>query len=94
MSPNRAEGASGVSIRLSLSLDRFEGEGRRVAVLLTDDGRTLQIPRSLLPPGARPGDVLTLSLDHDAEATRQLAEATRRVQDRLSGRDPGGDIQL
>jgi len=82
-----------VSIRLSL--DRFEGKGRQqVAVLLTDDGETLNMPRSLLPPSARPGDVLTLSLEQDPEATRKLAEETRRVQDKLSERDPGGDIKL
>jgi hypothetical protein len=83
-----------VSVRLSLSLDRFEGKGKSIAVLLTDDGETLNIPRSLLPPAAKPGDVLTLSLDFDAEATRKLAEETRRVQDRLSQGDPGGDIHI
>ena len=38
-----------------LSLDRFEGKGKQVAVLLTDDGETLNMPRSLLPPAAKPG---------------------------------------
>ena len=65
-----------------------------MAVLLTDDGETMNIPRSLLPPAVKPGDVLTLTLEHDAEATRKLAEETRRVQDELSQRDPGGDIRL
>ena len=59
-----------MSTRLSLSLDRFEGKGKEIAVLLTDDGETLNIPRSLLPAGSKPGDVLTLSLEHDAGATR------------------------
>jgi len=82
-----------VSVRLSL--DRFEGKGKQtIAVLLTDDGDTLNMPRSLLPPSARPGDVLTLSLEPDPEATRQLAEETRRVQNNLAKRDPGGDITL
>jgi Protein of unknown function (DUF3006) len=77
-----------------LSLDRFEGKTKKVAVLVTDDGETLNIPLSLLPAGSKPGDVLTLSLEHDAAATKQLAEETRRVQDKLSERDPGGDIKL
>ncbi|MFI5457051.1 MAG: DUF3006 domain-containing protein [Isosphaerales bacterium] len=81
-----------MSVRLSL--DRFEGKGKQIAVLLTDDGEILNMPSSLLPPAARPGDVLTLSLEQDAEATRRLAEATRRVQDKLAKRDPGGDIRL
>jgi hypothetical protein len=92
--PERAQGESGVAARLSLSLDRFEGEGKQIAVLVTDDGETLNVPRSLLPPEAGPGAVLTLTLEYDALATRKVAEQTRHVQDRLSGRDPGGDIQL
>ncbi len=83
-----------MSTRLSLSLDRFEGRGKEIAVLLTDDGETLNIPRALLPPGSKPGDVLALSLEHDAEATRELADETRRAQDKLKDRDPGGDIKL
>jgi len=83
-----------MSTRLSLSLDRFEGKGKGIAVLLTDDGETLNFPRSMLPPGAKPGDVFTLSLEHDALATRELADETRRAQDKLNERDPGGDIKL
>jgi Protein of unknown function (DUF3006) len=83
-----------VSPRTSLSLDRFEGKGKSIAVLLTDDGEPLNIPRSLLPSSARPGDVFTLTLEHDPEATRHLADETRRAQDRLSQGDPGGDIKL
>jgi hypothetical protein len=83
-----------VSVHLILSLDRFEGNGKQVAVLLTDGGLAINFPRSLLPPGVKPGDVLNLSLEYDAEATRKLAEQTRTVQDKLSRRDPGGDIQL
>lgn len=83
-----------MSTRLSLSLDRFEGKGKAIAILLTDDGETLNIPRALLPAGTKPGDVLTLSLELDAEGTRSLADETRRTQDNLGKRDPGGDITL
>jgi hypothetical protein len=38
--------------------------------------------------------VFAVTLEHDPEATRQLADQTRRVQDKLSQGDPGGDIQL
>jgi hypothetical protein len=77
-----------------LSLDRFEGKGKQVAVLLTDDGETVNLPRSVLPPGVKPGDVLTLTLEHDPVATKKVADETREVQDRLAERDPGGDIKL
>jgi hypothetical protein len=78
-----------------LSLDRFEGKGKQqLAVLLTEDGQTLNLPRSLLPADCKPGDVLSLSLERDPQATEKLAQETRRVQDKLSKRDPGGDIKL
>jgi hypothetical protein len=81
-----------VSIRLSL--DRFEGKGKQIAVLVTDDGKTLNLPKSILPAGTKPGDVLTLSLERDSAASKQVAEDTRQVQDRLAERDPGGDIKI
>ncbi len=83
-----------MAVRFSLSLDRFEGKGKQIAVLVTDDGDTLNVPKSLLPPDSKPGDVLTLTLEHDARATRDVADQTRKVQDKLSQSDPGGDITL
>ncbi len=83
-----------MSVRLSLSIDRFEGKGKQIAVLVTDDGDIINIPKSLLPPNSRPGDVLTLSLEHDAQATRDVADQTRQIQDKLTQSDPGGDIKL
>jgi hypothetical protein len=77
-----------------LSFDRFEGKGKQIAVLVADDGATLNVPKSLLPAGARPGHVLNLTLELDPGASAELAKETRRVQDDLSKRDPGGDIKL
>jgi len=81
-------------VSMRLSLDRFEGKSKEIAVLVNDEGQTVNLPKSLLPPGTKPGDVLTLTLERDAEASRQVADETRRVQDKLSERDPGGDIKL
>jgi hypothetical protein len=83
-----------MSVRLTVSVDRFEGQRHSVAVLVTDDGESVNMPRSLLPPDIKPGDVLTFAIEHDAEATRRLAEETDRVQRKLSQGDPGGDIRL
>ncbi len=77
-----------------LSLDRFEGKGKQIAVLITEAGETVNVPKALLPKGAGPGDVFTFTLELDQDATRQVADETRRVQDRLADRDPGGDIKL
>lgn len=83
-----------MSVRLTLSVNRFEGERHSIAVLLTDDGEAVNMPISLLPPDTRPGDVLTFAIERDREATRKVAEETGRVQRKLSQGDPGGDIRL
>jgi Protein of unknown function (DUF3006) len=83
-----------VSLRLTLSVDRFEGKDHSIAVLLTDGGESFNMPKSILPPDLKPGDVLTFTIDHDREATRKIAEETDRVQRKLSQGDPGGDIRL
>jgi Protein of unknown function (DUF3006) len=81
-------------VSLRLSLDRFEGKSKEIAVFVDDDGQIVNLPRPLLPPGTKPGDIFTLTLEPDTAASRQVANETRRVQDKLSNRDPGGDIKL
>lgn len=75
----------------SLSLDRFEGN---LAVLLTDDGDQINVPKAMLPKGSKAGDVLTLTLERDEASTRHVADNTARVQAELRKTDPGGDIKL
>ena len=82
------------TLKIRLSIDRFEGDRKQIAVLLTDDGEQINWPKKLLPRGTKAGDILTLILDRDAEATRQVAEQTRKVQDELKETDKGGDIKL
>jgi hypothetical protein len=72
---------------IRLWIDRFEGDKKQAAVLLTDDGSPINFPKALLPKGARPGDVLTLQIERDTEATK-------RVQAELRKTDPGGDLRL
>jgi hypothetical protein len=81
-------------VAIQLSVDRFEGEGGSIAVLLTDDGAAINLPRALLPRGAKAGDVLSMTLDRDESATRKLAADTRKIQDELKATDPGGDLKL
>ena len=77
-----------------LSFDRFEGKGKQIAVLVTDDGATLNVPKSLLPSGAKPGDVLTLSLELDRGRDRQAGERDAARAGRAVEARPGGDIKL
>ena len=81
-------------MNLRLSIDRFEGRQKEIAVLLTDDGTHINFPKRLLPKGSRAGDILSFVIERDLEATRQVAEQTRAVQDQLKKTDPGGDIRL
>lgn len=83
-----------MSVRHSLTLDRFEGKSKQIAVLLTDDGESFNLPKAVLPPDAKPGDILTLSLEIDREQTQAVADETKRVQKKLKESDPGGDLKL
>src|SRR4051812_14988092 len=88
-------GQTGVcTVKLSLTIDRFEGDSKGIAVLLTDDGTAINFPRTLLSKGAKAGDVLAVTIERDASATRQIAEKTKKVQDQLKASDPGGDVKL
>ena len=77
-----------------LSLDRFEGKNKSIAVLLADDSTALNVPKAFLPKGARAGDVLVLTIERDAEETARLAAQTREIQEDLKAKDPGGDLSL
>jgi hypothetical protein len=81
-------------VKIHLSIDRFEGLKKEIAVLLTDDGTSINFPKKLLPQGSRPGDILVFAIERDTEATKRVAEGTKRVQEELKKRDPGGDIRL
>jgi hypothetical protein len=81
-------------VKTRVSIDRFEGDAKQIAVLLTGDGASFNVPRALLPRAAEAGDVLRLTIERDPDATREVAEKTRDVQASLRKTDPGGDIQL
>ena len=82
------------SMMTQLSIDRFEGVRREIAVLVTEDGRSILVPRDLLPRGARAGDVLSMKLERDPKATAEVARKARLLRDELDKTDPGGDLQL
>ncbi len=79
---------------MRLSIDRFEGDRKKIDVLVTEDGRTILWPRDLLPRGAKAGEVLSITLERDLEATADVARAASAVREKLDRRDPGGDIRL
>lgn len=78
----------------ALALDRFEGDRKQIAVLLDSQDRPIAVPRDLLPRGAKAGDILTLRLERDEAATTKLVAQTRKVEEELDRRDPGGDVKI
>lgn len=82
-------------MKTTLSLDRFEGDKKSIAVLIADEDATpINLPRAMLPRGAKPGDMISVTLEVDHSATAKLAADTRSVQVDLKATDPGGDVTL
>lgn len=61
---------------MKVIVDRFEGG---FAVVQLSDKTTANMPKSLLPDGAREGDVLEITIDQ--EETKQRAEKISRLMD-------------
>jgi len=83
-------------------LDRYEAE---IAVLVADDGGVIEVDRSQLPSGTKPGMVLQVTRDEagellwgdahiDVEATAKRLEEAESILGALRKRDPGGDTVL
>ncbi|MBI2572012.1 MAG: DUF3006 domain-containing protein [Candidatus Schekmanbacteria bacterium] len=73
-------------------VDRFEGgdAGGAHAVLELPDRSVVAIPVALLPPGARPGDWLAVTIRADPEATAAAAARIDDVRARLLARRSAG----
>jgi hypothetical protein len=67
---------------MKVSIDRIE-DGIAVLVMLEDPFTRINVPVSLLPPGFREGDVLTLTLEADPAGTSQAKERVTGLIDRL-----------
>ena len=76
---------------MNLIIDRFEESW---AVLELPDGTTFNFPRSLLPEGAKEGDVLYFEVFIDEETTKKRREHIQDLLDDLKSQDKGGDIEL
>jgi hypothetical protein len=85
-----------------LIVDRHEGE---ITVVELDGQRFADVPRWMLPRGARGDDILVVRVDaeadravvtitRDVDATARAQNAARAAVDRLRKSDPGGDVTL
>jgi len=68
---------------MKVSVDRIE-EGIAVLIVQDDTGRRILIPASLLPPGCREGDLLTLTLEPDPAGTAAARERISGLIERLN----------
>lgn len=59
-------------------IDRFEGD---YAVVELEDRSTANLPRSLVPPGAKEGDVLVIEIDRNA--TEERRKRIQRLMEEL-----------
>ena len=78
---------------IRLSIDRFEGDRKQIAVLLAEDGTAINFPKIMLPKGAGPAIFLTFQIDRlrgDPEPDRGHPQGPGS----LKKTDPGGDITL
>ena len=70
------------------------GSDRPLHGVSDDGGEKINLPRSLLHNGVKPGDILSLTIEQDSASTRQVARDTRAVQNGLKKTAPGGDTCL
>ncbi len=71
-------------------LDRIEGD---LAVLVLGD-QPFELPVTLLPAGASDGDLLTLTLVPDPQATDEARRQLAQRRTALARDDDGGDFSL
>lgn len=63
---------------MKVIIDRFEGD---YAVVELPDRSTVDIPKQLVPKGAKEGDVLSIEIDKDETAKRK--ERIQKLMDEL-----------
>jgi hypothetical protein len=70
---------------MKVTIDRVEGT---VAVLISleDESVRVNIPVSLLPPGCREGDILTIRIERDRAATEAAQERVSGLIEKLKKR--------
>ncbi|WP_040683361.1 DUF3006 domain-containing protein [Thermosinus carboxydivorans] len=72
-------------MQLRAVIDRFEDE--KAVLLVGDEEEQVLWPRCLLPAGAREGDILTMALAVDGDATRAAREEAETILRRLLGQE-------
>jgi len=61
-------------------IDRFEGDW---AIIEKENRHTFNLPRSILPPHIKEGDVISIQVGIDLVATKERTEKSQRMFDKL-----------
>ncbi|MDO9036212.1 MAG: DUF3006 domain-containing protein [Methanoregula sp.] len=67
---------------MKATIDRIE-EGIAVLISTEKEPVRMTVPVSLLPPGAKEGDIITLSIERDEEATAAARVRVTGLLDKL-----------
>lgn len=80
-------------MNILLVIDRFEG---KYAILESQEKSplTFNLPRNLLPEGAKEGAVIRFNIEIDDKETEIRREKIKERLDNLKKKDQRGDIQL
>ena len=70
---------------MKVTIDRIEGTVA-VLILCEDESVRVNVPVSLLPPGCREGDVLTIRIERDRAATEAARERVAGLIEKLKKR--------
>jgi hypothetical protein len=79
---------------MKATIDRIEG--KMAVLLMGEDGKEkVNMPLSLLPEGCNEGDILSVSIELDPEATKQAKERVSGMMEKLKkkGKADTGTIQ-
>lgn len=57
-------------------IDRFEGDW---AIVETENRHTFNLPRYIIPPGIKEGDVINIQVGIDFIATKERVEKSKRM---------------
>jgi hypothetical protein len=70
---------------MKATIDRIE-EGIAVLILVTEEPVRMTVPVSLLPPGAKEGDIVTIAIDRDEVATATSKDRVTSLIDKLKNK--------
>jgi hypothetical protein len=73
---------------MKATIDRIEG--KMAVLLMGEDGKTkVNMPLGLLPEGCKEGDILSVSIELDPEATERAKERVSGLMEKLKKKGQG-----